>query len=85
MMGPIDLDISLELDTSSSFKIDFFSMCLNFDFVRAFVSADRSEKGCAESAASFDREFIENRSPTIVPFSTPDDFQNNHPEVSSVQ
>ena len=57
-------DTSLELDTLSSFKIELFSMCLNFDFVREFVSADRSEKGCAASAASFDIEFIENRRPT---------------------
>jgi hypothetical protein len=54
----------IRLDTSSIFKIELFSMCLNFDFVREFVSADRSEKGCAASAASFDIEFIENRRPT---------------------
>ena len=75
----------IRLDTSSIFKIELFSMCLNFDFVREFVSADRSEKGCAASAASFDIEFIENRRPTIVPFLTTEDFQKNRPEVLSVQ
>ena len=43
-MAPIDLDISLQLDSSLSFKIELFSMCLNFDFRREFVSTDIDPK-----------------------------------------